>query len=143
MLGIQPACQPAHLWSSLTDLQAHRIAHDLWVGGRRMMALALQSRMSEVFAVDIHPGARFGSGIVLDNGTGVVIGETAVLGDNVSILQGVTLGGERAHIDLPGPAPGIDECWVLGIFGFARGAQINFPRSLGIDEFARGVQDVT
>ncbi|PSC74834.1 serine acetyltransferase [Micractinium conductrix] len=54
---------------------------------------AVQSRMSEVFATDIHPGARFGKGILLDHGTGVVIGETAVVGDNVSILQNVTLGG--------------------------------------------------
>ena len=73
--------------------QAHRIAHELWSRGRRVMAVALQSRMSEVFAVDIHPAARFGKGILLDHGTGVVIGETAELGDNVSILQNVTLGG--------------------------------------------------
>jgi serine acetyltransferase len=57
------------------------------------MAVALQSRMSEVFAVDIHPAASFGKGILLDHGTGVVIGETAQLGNNVSILQNVTLGG--------------------------------------------------
>lgn len=57
------------------------------------MALALQSRMSEVFAVDIHPAARLGKGVLLDHGTGVVIGETAVVGNNVSILQNVTLGG--------------------------------------------------
>jgi serine O-acetyltransferase len=74
-------------------LQGHRIAHELWGRGRKVMACALQSRMSEVFAVDIHPAARFGKGILLDHGTGVVIGETAALGNNVSILQNVTLGG--------------------------------------------------
>lgn len=74
-------------------LQAHRIAHALWLQGRTALALALQSRCSEVFAVDIHPAATIGRGILLDHGTGVVIGETAVVGDRVSICQGVTLGG--------------------------------------------------
>ena len=78
-------------------LQGHRIAHELWGRGRKVMACALQSRMSEVFAVDIHPAARFGKGILLDHGTGVVIGETAELGNNVSILQNVTLGGACVH----------------------------------------------
>ncbi|CAI5522384.1 unnamed protein product, partial [Closterium sp. Naga37s-1] len=59
----------------------------------RILALALQSRISEVFAVDIHPAARIGRGILMDHGTGVVIGETAIVGDRVSLLQGVTLGG--------------------------------------------------
>ena len=53
----------------------------------------LQSRSSEVYGVDIHPGAKFGKGILVDHGTGVVVGETAVIGDNSSLLQGVTLGG--------------------------------------------------
>uniref|UniRef100_A0A7S3R4K9 serine O-acetyltransferase n=1 Tax=Dunaliella tertiolecta TaxID=3047 RepID=A0A7S3R4K9_DUNTE len=74
-------------------IQTHRVAHSLWSRGKRVMALALQSRSSEVFAVDIHPGARIGKGILLDHGTGVVIGETAVIGDNCSMLQNVTLGG--------------------------------------------------
>ncbi|XP_017700173.1 serine acetyltransferase 1, chloroplastic-like [Phoenix dactylifera] len=74
-------------------LQAHRVAHRLWAEGRAAAALLLQSRTSEVFAVDIHPGARIGSGVMLDHATGVVIGETAVVGDDVSILHGVTLGG--------------------------------------------------
>ncbi|VAI08775.1 unnamed protein product [Triticum turgidum subsp. durum] len=74
-------------------LQAHRAAHALWSEGRRPPALLLQSRASEVFGVDIHPGARIGGGILLDHATGVVIGETAVIGDDVSILHGVTLGG--------------------------------------------------
>lgn len=74
-------------------LQAYRVAHWLWNKGSTVLALALQARMSEVFAVDIHPAARIGKAILLDHGTGVVIGETAIIGDRVSILQGVTLGG--------------------------------------------------
>ena len=53
----------------------------------------MQARISTVFAMDLHPAARFGKGILIDHGTGVVVGETAVVGDNVSVLQGVTLGG--------------------------------------------------
>uniref|UniRef100_A0A0D9YNX6 serine O-acetyltransferase n=1 Tax=Oryza glumipatula TaxID=40148 RepID=A0A0D9YNX6_9ORYZ len=74
-------------------VQAHRVAHALWAQGRRALALALQSRVAEVFAVDIHPAAAVGSGVLLDHATGVVIGETAVVGDGVSILHHVTLGG--------------------------------------------------
>ncbi|KAL0310952.1 UNVERIFIED_CONTAM: Serine acetyltransferase 3, mitochondrial [Sesamum angustifolium] len=73
--------------------QAHRIAHNLWSNGRRILALLIQNRVSEVFAVDIHPGAKIGRGIMLDHATGLVIGETAVIGNNVSILHSVTLGG--------------------------------------------------
>lgn len=74
-------------------LQTHRLAHWCWQNGRPALAHWLQSRSSEVHAVDIHPAARVGVGVFIDHGTGVVIGETAVVGDNVSILQGVTLGG--------------------------------------------------
>ncbi|KAL7103370.1 hypothetical protein ACP275_08G175200 [Erythranthe tilingii] len=74
-------------------VQSHRIAHKLWSNGRKTLALLIQSRVSEVFAVDIHPGAKIGRGILLDHATGVVVGETAVIGDNVSILHNVTLGG--------------------------------------------------
>jgi len=74
-------------------LQAHRIAHALWRAGRRELAFALASQASLAFAIDIHPAARIGCGVMLDHGTGTVIGETAVIGDNVSILQNVTLGG--------------------------------------------------
>ncbi|XP_015089202.1 serine acetyltransferase 1, chloroplastic-like [Solanum pennellii] len=73
--------------------QAHRISHGLWSKGRKIVALVIQNRVCEVFAVDIHPGAKIGSGILLDHATGVVIGETAVIGNNVSILHNVTLGG--------------------------------------------------
>jgi len=74
-------------------LQAYRVAHWLWQQDRKGMALLLQSRISEVFAVDIHPAATIGSGILVDHATGIVIGETSVLEDNISILQSVTLGG--------------------------------------------------
>ena len=74
-------------------LQTHRVAHWLWRHGRESLALFFQNRMSTEFAVDIHPAARLGSGIMLDHATGLVIGETAVVGNNVSILQSVTLGG--------------------------------------------------
>ena len=74
-------------------LQAHRIAHWLWKQGRESLALFLQNRNSTVFAVDIHPAAKIGKGIMFDHATGIVIGETAVVEDNVSIMQSVTLGG--------------------------------------------------
>jgi serine O-acetyltransferase len=74
-------------------LQAQRVAHWLWNEGRESLALFFQNRMSAEFGVDIHPAARMGHGIMLDHATGLVIGETAVVGNNVSILQSVTLGG--------------------------------------------------
>jgi len=74
-------------------LQVHRLAHYLWQKGRKHLALFLQSRNSQVFSVDIHPAAKIGKGVMFDHATGIVIGETAVVEDNVSILQEVTLGG--------------------------------------------------
>jgi serine O-acetyltransferase len=74
-------------------LQWRRIGHWLWRDGRRELAHFLQSRVSEVFAVDIHPAVPIGSGVFIDHGTGLVVGETAVIGDDVSILHEVTLGG--------------------------------------------------
>jgi len=74
-------------------IQTHRFAHALWKAGRKDFALYLQSRSSQVFQVDINPNCRIGKGIMLDHATGFVAGETATIGDNVSILQGVTLGG--------------------------------------------------
>jgi serine O-acetyltransferase len=78
-------------------IQSWRIAHWLWQQGRRLLALYIQHRITELFDVDIHPAAILGSGIMLDHGTGLVIGETTVIGDDVSILHGVTLGGSGAH----------------------------------------------
>ena len=74
-------------------LSAYRFAHHLWYEERKTLALYLQSLISKVFGVDIHPAATIGHGILIDHATGVVIGETAVVGNNVSIMQGVTLGG--------------------------------------------------
>ncbi|CAI9755090.1 unnamed protein product [Fraxinus pennsylvanica] len=74
-------------------LQAHRIAHKLWINDRTVLAILIQNQVSEVFAVDIHPGAKIGHGIVFDHATGIVIGETAVIGNRVTILHDVTLGG--------------------------------------------------
>jgi serine O-acetyltransferase len=79
-------------------LEAYRIAHCLWDQDRKALSHHLQSRTSEVFAVDIHPACRIGRGIFIDHGTGVVIGETTVIADEVSILQGVTLGGTGKEV---------------------------------------------
>lgn len=73
-------------------LQSYRLAHALWLAGRKKLALFLQSRMATVFGVDIHPAARIGGGVTFDHATGIVIGETAVVGDDVLILHNVTLG---------------------------------------------------
>ena len=92
-----PACQryiePLLYFKGFHALVTHRFAHELLKQGRRDFALYLQSQSSRIFAVDINPAARMGVGIMLDHGTGIVIGETAAVGDNCSILQGVTLGG--------------------------------------------------
>ncbi|MEO2030130.1 MAG: serine O-acetyltransferase [Fuerstiella sp.] len=77
----------------LHSLASYRIAHWLWNDGRQLLALHLQNRMSEVFGADIHPAAGIGRGILIDHGTSVVIGETAIVEDNVSMLHEVTLGG--------------------------------------------------
>jgi serine O-acetyltransferase len=74
-------------------IQSHRVAHWLWLENRKPMALFFQSRVSEIFGVDIHPNASLGRGIMMDHATGIVIGETAVVEDDVSMLHGVTLGG--------------------------------------------------
>ena len=96
-----PACkgyvQPFLFFKGFQALQTQRIAHWLWGQGRETMAFYLQSRMSEIFQVDIHPATQIGSGVFIDHGTGIVIGETAVIGDDVSLLQGVTLGGTGAE----------------------------------------------
>lgn len=75
------------------SIQVHRLAHYLWKNNRRDLALFIQSRNSEVFGVDIHPACVIGRGIMFDHATGIVIGETCVIEDNVSIMQQVTLGG--------------------------------------------------
>lgn len=84
---------PFLFYKGYQALCAYRFAHFLWHDGRQTLALYLQSLMSKVFGVDIHPAARIGKGILIDHATGVVIGETAVVGDDVSLLHDVTLGG--------------------------------------------------
>ena len=74
-------------------LQAYRVAHVLWEQKRKALAYHLQSRIAEVLSIDIHPAAKIGHGVMMDHATGIVIGETAVVGNNVSMLHGVTLGG--------------------------------------------------
>ncbi|GBF88441.1 hypothetical protein Rsub_01153 [Raphidocelis subcapitata] len=97
VLDRDPACekysQALLHFKGYQAIQSHRVAHHLWLNGREALALMLQSRISEAFHVDIHPAARLGRGILLDHATGVVIGETASIGDNVSMLHHVTLGG--------------------------------------------------
>lgn len=88
--------QPFLYFKGFQALQGHRVAHWLWMQGRETLAFHFQSRMSELFQVDIHPAAKMGSGLFLDHGTGIVIGETAVVGDEVSMLHNVTLGGTGA-----------------------------------------------
>lgn len=92
-----PACDkhyiPLLYFKGFHALQAYRIGHWLWQNERRAMARYIQSRVSEIFAVDIHPAATIGGGIMIDHATGLVVGETAVIEDDVSILHAVTLGG--------------------------------------------------
>jgi serine O-acetyltransferase len=89
----QSYLQPFLYYKGFAALQAWRVAHWLWGEGRETMAFHLQSRISELLAVDIHPAANIGAGIFIDHATGIVIGETSVVGDDVSMLHGVTLGG--------------------------------------------------
>ena len=92
-----PAChrflQPVLFFKGFQAVQAYRVGHWLWKSGRKDLAYFVQMRVSEVFGVDIHPAARIGKGIMIDHAHSIVIGETAVVGDNVSMLHSVTLGG--------------------------------------------------
>jgi serine O-acetyltransferase len=92
-----PACQSflqAFLYfKGFLAIQTHRFAHSLYKADRRLMAFYLQNRSTELFGVDINPAAKIGHGIMLDHATGFVVGETAIIGNDCSILQGVTLGG--------------------------------------------------
>jgi serine O-acetyltransferase len=92
-----PACdsplQPLLFFKGFAAISTYRISHHLWQRGRIELALYFQSLASEVFGVDIHPAARVGCGILLDHATGFVVGETAIIEDDVSVLHEVTLGG--------------------------------------------------
>lgn len=97
VLDRDPACsrfiEPLLFFKGFHALQAHRIAYHLFKEGRVDLAYFLQSRMSSVFQMDIHPMTRIGGGVFFDHGTGIVLGQTAVIEDDVSIMQNVTLGG--------------------------------------------------
>lgn len=92
-----PACDkyimPFLYFKGFHSLQAYRVSHWLWQRDRKPLALYFQNQISQSFGVDIHPGAQLGKGIMIDHATGVVIGETVIMGDDVSLLHGVTLGG--------------------------------------------------
>ncbi|MEL6102553.1 MAG: serine O-acetyltransferase [Pseudomonadota bacterium] len=92
-----PAChrllQPILYFKGYLAVQSYRIGHQLWTDGKYDLAYFFQMRISEIFGVDIHPAARLGQGIMIDHAHSIVIGETAVVGDNVSMLHSVTLGG--------------------------------------------------
>ncbi|MFT4784132.1 MAG: serine O-acetyltransferase, partial [Paracoccaceae bacterium] len=102
-----PAChrflQPILYFKGYQAIQAYRVAHWLWLNGRIDLAYYFQMRISEVFGVDIHPAARIGKGIMIDHAHSIVIGETAVVGDNVSMLHSVTLGGTGKDVDIRHP----------------------------------------
>jgi serine O-acetyltransferase len=85
--------EPFLYFKGFHALQTHRLAHWLWTSGERDFALYLQSRSSDVFQTDIHPAAHVGKGVFIDHATGLVVGETAVIEDDVTLLQDVTLGG--------------------------------------------------
>jgi serine O-acetyltransferase len=93
-----PACKyystPILFYKGFQGLATYRAANCLWKNDRHTMALFLQNRASEVFGVDIHPAAQIKGGVMIDHATGVVIGETSKIDKNVSIFQGVTLGGK-------------------------------------------------
>jgi serine O-acetyltransferase len=97
-----PACKyfstPILFYKGFQGLATYRAAHCLWNNDRHTMALFFQNRASEIFGVDIHPAAEIKGGVMIDHATGVVIGETSIIDENVSIYQGVTLGGKGFEI---------------------------------------------
>ncbi|MEJ6402301.1 serine O-acetyltransferase [Yoonia sp. 2307UL14-13] len=98
-----PAChrflQPLLFFKGFQAVQAYRLGHWLWNNDRRDLAYFVQMRVSEIFGIDIHPAAKIGQGIMIDHAHSIVIGETAVVGDNVSMLHSVTLGGTGKEDD--------------------------------------------
>ena len=103
ILDRDPAClrliQPLLFFKGFQAIQAYRLGHWLWHQGRHDLAYFIQMRVSEAFGVDIHPAAKIGQGIMIDHAHSIVIGETAVVGDNVSMLHSVTLGGTGKEHD--------------------------------------------
>lgn len=111
-----PACtrflEPFLYFKGFHALVTHRFAHELWRQGRRDFALYMQSQASRMFSVDIHPGARIGNGLMLDHATGIVIGESATVGENCSFLHAVTLGGSGKETG--DRHPKIGSCVLIG-----------------------------
>ena len=111
-----PAChrliEPFLHFKGYHALQAYRISHRLWQQGREALAIHVQSQVSQAFSVDIHPAAQIGKGIMMDHATGIVVGETAIVGDEVSMLHGVTLGGTGRETGQRHPH--IGSCVLLG-----------------------------
>lgn len=111
-----PACgrlvEPILYFKGFHAIQTHRLANWNWNNGHKDLALYLQSRSSQVFQTDINPQAKIGKGLFIDHATGVVIGATAVIGDDVSILHGVTLGGTGKETD--DRHPKIGDCVLIG-----------------------------
>lgn len=103
ILDRDPAChrlmQPLLFFKGFQAIQSYRLGHWLWGQGRSDLAYFIQMRVSEVFGVDIHPGAQIGRGVMIDHAHSIVIGETAIVGDNVSMLHSVTLGGTGKEDD--------------------------------------------
>jgi serine O-acetyltransferase len=128
-----PACRnyslPLLNFKGFQAVQGYRIAHWLWQQQRRSLALFLQNRIASVFDIDIHPGATIGWGLMVDHGTGVVIGETALIGNNVSMLHSVTLGGSgtakaRRHPQIGDGVLIASGAKLLGPISIGRGAKI-------------------
>ncbi len=111
-----PACSrlidPLLYFKGFHALETYRFAHSLWLAGRRDFALYLQSQSSMVFNIDIHPAAKIGRGIMLDHGSGIVIGETAEIGDHTSLLHSVTLGGSGK--EMGDRHPKVGRCVMIG-----------------------------
>ena len=111
-----PACgrllDPFLYFKGFHALETYRFAHSLWLVGRRDFALYLQSQSSMVFNIDIHPAAKIGRGIMLDHGSGIVIGETAEIGDHSSLLHSVTLGGSGK--EMGDRHPKVGRCVMIG-----------------------------
>lgn len=122
-------CRPFLFFKGFLAVQAQRFAHYLWQHDRRSMARYIQHQVSALYDVDIHPAARLGEGIMVDHATGLVIGETAVVGDNVSLLHGVTLGGTGSESGKRHPTVGMGVmisagAKVLGGISIGDGAKI-------------------
>lgn len=136
---------PFLFYKGFHALESYRLAHALWNDGRHTLARFVQSRMSEVFNVDIHPAAKIGKGIMMDHATGIVIGETAVVEDNVLFWHGVTLGGRDPAHEGGDRHPKIGQgvslgvgCTVLGNIRIGKNAVVA-GESMVLDDVAEGV----